>query len=134
MFDPYHKWLGIPAKDQPPNHYRLLGIELFETDADVIDAAANKQMAYVQGCATGPHLALSQKLLNEIVHEIAASWDSYFLLGSQDSDIQGPHIYNCAYMFGPGWDSYQYYRKTRLVILGEYLPFGNSFPRLRQWR
>lgn len=66
MFDPYHKWLGIPPKDQPPNHYRLLGIELFETDADVIDAAANKQMAYVQGCATGPHIALSQKLLNEI--------------------------------------------------------------------
>lgn len=23
-FDPYHKWLGIPPKDQPPNHYRLL--------------------------------------------------------------------------------------------------------------
>ncbi|MBM4072022.1 MAG: hypothetical protein FJ271_24315 [Planctomycetes bacterium] len=66
MFDPYHKWLGIPPKDQPPNHYRLLGIDLFETDADVIDIAANKQMAYIQGCATGPHIALSQKLLNEI--------------------------------------------------------------------
>lgn len=66
MFDPYHKWLGISPKDQPPNHYRLLGIELFETDPDVIDAAANRQMAYIQGCATGPHLALSQQLLNEI--------------------------------------------------------------------
>jgi hypothetical protein len=66
MFDPYYKWLGIPPKDQPPNHYRLLGIELFESDADVIDAAANKQMAYIQGCATGPHIALSQRLLNEI--------------------------------------------------------------------
>lgn len=66
MFDPYHKWLGIPPKDQPPNHYRLIGIDLFESDADVIDASANKQMAYIQGCATGPHLALSQKLLNEI--------------------------------------------------------------------
>ena len=38
-FDPYHKWLGIPPKDQPPNHYRLLGIELFESDADVIATA-----------------------------------------------------------------------------------------------
>ncbi len=66
MFDPYHKWLGISRKDQPPNHYRLLGIELFESDLDVIDAAANKQMAYVQGCATGPHTAASQKILNEI--------------------------------------------------------------------
>lgn len=66
MFDPYHKWLGIPPKDQPPNHYRLLGIDLFESDADVIDASANKQMAYIQGCATGPHIASSQRLLNEI--------------------------------------------------------------------
>ena len=26
--DPYHRWLGIQPKDQPPNHYRLLGVEL----------------------------------------------------------------------------------------------------------
>ena len=26
-FDPYHKWLGIPPKQQPPDHYRLLGVE-----------------------------------------------------------------------------------------------------------
>lgn len=66
MFDPYHKWLGIPPKDQPPNHYRLLGLELGESDVDVIDAAANRQMAYVQQRATGTHVALSQKLLNEL--------------------------------------------------------------------
>jgi len=66
MFDPYHKWLGIPPSEQPPNHYRLLGISLFESDPDVIDAAANRLMAYLQGCATGPHVALSQKLLNEV--------------------------------------------------------------------
>lgn len=66
VFDPYHKWLGIPPKDQPPNHYRLLGLDLFEPDAEVIDIAANRQMSFVQGCAEGPYLALSQKLLNEI--------------------------------------------------------------------
>jgi hypothetical protein len=66
MFDPYHKWLGIPPQDQPPNHYRLLGIGLFESDPDVIDAAAEKHMTYIRGCATGPHVAHSQKLLNEI--------------------------------------------------------------------
>lgn len=59
MFDPYHKWLGIAPKDQPPNHYRLLGIDLFESDPDVIDTAANKQMAHLQSCATGPHVAAS---------------------------------------------------------------------------
>lgn len=65
-FDPYHKWLGIPKKDQPPHHYRLLGIDLFEDDADVIDAAANRVMTYLQQCATGKHLSVSQKLLNEV--------------------------------------------------------------------
>ncbi len=66
MFDPYHKWLGIAPKDQPPNHYRLLAIDLFESDPEVIDAGANRQMAYLQQRATGEHVTLSQKLLNEI--------------------------------------------------------------------
>jgi len=65
-FDPYHKWLGIPPREQPPNHYRLLGISLFEPDADVIEAAADRQMTYVRQCASGPHLADSQKILNEL--------------------------------------------------------------------
>ena len=33
-FDPYHKWLGILPEEQPPNHYRLLGIVDFESDED----------------------------------------------------------------------------------------------------
>ena len=35
-FDPYHKWLGISPKDQPPDHYRLLGIDRFESDLEVV--------------------------------------------------------------------------------------------------
>ena len=66
MFDPYHKWLGIPREEQPPNHYRLLGLSPFESDPEVIDAAANRQMAYLQGCATGTQALLSQRLLNEV--------------------------------------------------------------------
>jgi hypothetical protein len=65
-FDAYHKWLGIPPKDQPPNHYRLLALDLFESDPEIIDSAANRQMSYLQQLATGQHAALSQKLLNEI--------------------------------------------------------------------
>ena len=65
-FDPYHKWLGIPRNDQPPHHYRLLGIELFESDPDVIDAATEQRASFVRQCATGQHMAESQKLLNEI--------------------------------------------------------------------
>lgn len=65
-FDPYYKWLGIRPKDQPPHHYRLLGIELFENDPDVIEQAADRQMAFLHTFKTGQHSALSQKLLNEV--------------------------------------------------------------------
>ena len=65
-FDPYYKWLGIPPKDQPPHRYRLLGIELFETDREVIDAAANRLMGYLKDLAIGDEGAHSQQLLNEI--------------------------------------------------------------------
>lgn len=41
-FDPYYRWLGIPPKHQPPNHYRLLGLELFENDVEVIRDAAER--------------------------------------------------------------------------------------------
>src|SRR6185436_3608769 len=65
-FDPYRKWLGIPPKDQPPNHYRLLGIAHFEDDPDVIENAAARQMAHVRTFQSGKNSALSQKLLNEL--------------------------------------------------------------------
>lgn len=65
-FNPYHAWLGIPPDQQPPNHYRLLGLELFEDDADVISSAADKQMAHLRSFQTGQHGTLTQKLLNEV--------------------------------------------------------------------
>src|SRR5687767_12069074 len=65
-FDPYYKWLGIPPQDQPADHYRLLGITLFESDPQVIESAADRQMVHLRTFATGPNAALSQKLLNEV--------------------------------------------------------------------
>ncbi|HEY4760127.1 MAG TPA: hypothetical protein VIH42_06065 [Thermoguttaceae bacterium] len=65
-FDPYHRWLGIPPKDQPPHHYRLLGIDLFEDDTEVIRDAAERQMAHVRNYQLGQHSAISQKILNEL--------------------------------------------------------------------
>ena len=47
-FDPYYKWLGIPAKDQPPTYYRLLSLESFESDPDVIESAADRAMAHLR--------------------------------------------------------------------------------------
>ena len=65
-FDPYHVWLGIPPKEQPANHYRLLGIAIFESDPDVIDNAADRQIAHLRGFQIGKHGDVSQKLLNEV--------------------------------------------------------------------
>ena len=67
-FNGYHVWLGIPANEQPPNHYRLLGIAVFETDLDVIDHAADRQMSHVRTFQSGRHQALSQQILNELAN------------------------------------------------------------------
>ena len=65
-FDPYHRWLGIPPREQPADHYRLLGIARFESNADVIQEAADRQMAHVKTHVRGPQAAESQRLLNEL--------------------------------------------------------------------
>ena len=65
-FDPYYQWLGIPPHEQPPDHYRLLGLAPFEPNPDVIESAADRQMAHVRSHQTGKHAAQSQELLNEI--------------------------------------------------------------------
>jgi hypothetical protein len=65
-FNPYHVWLGIPPDEQPANYYRLLGIRPFEANGDVIDSAADRQMAHLRTIQTGKHGELTQRLLNEV--------------------------------------------------------------------
>ena len=65
-FDPYHRWLGISPKDRPANHYRLLGVDVFESDLDVIESAADRQMTHVRSFQTGQHAKLTQQILNEL--------------------------------------------------------------------
>jgi len=65
-FDPYHRWLGIRDKQRPVNHYRLLGLELLETDADVIREAATRQLTYLQAHRNTAHRDLCLQLMEEI--------------------------------------------------------------------
>ena len=65
-FNVYLKWLGIPLHQQPPNCYRLLGVEPFESDLEVIAHAADRQMAHIRSFSAGEHANLAQRLLNEI--------------------------------------------------------------------
>lgn len=65
-FDPYLKWLGIREISRPINHYRLLGLDLFEDDVDVIAMAADRQMSHIRTYQGGPNGDLSQQILNEL--------------------------------------------------------------------
>ncbi len=65
-FNAYHKWLGIPPEEQPPNYYQLLGVRAFEDDDDVIANAADQRMAHVRTFQSGKNSELSQKILNQL--------------------------------------------------------------------
>jgi apolipoprotein N-acyltransferase len=76
--------------------------------------------------------------LTEAVTGICQAYSGCFLLGSQDYEVarkltEHGHVYNAAVFLTPHGDQFFEYRKTRLVLLGEFLPFGDDFPILRQW-
>ncbi|MCY2990723.1 MAG: hypothetical protein NTY19_23020 [Planctomycetota bacterium] len=65
-FDSYARWLDIPPSEQPPNNYRLLGIDLFESNPAVIAEAATRRMAHVNSLLSIPQAEVRQRILNEI--------------------------------------------------------------------
>jgi hypothetical protein len=89
VFDPYYQWLGIPPEEQPPDHYRLLGLSRFEDDADAIREAVLDATTLVRKHALGPHSELSQQLLNEI-HHASAVLQSADRRSRYDEALRGP--------------------------------------------
>lgn len=65
-FDPFHVWLDIPPEEQPPDHYRLLGVAPGEADPHAIAAAAQRRIAQVKPFAAGAHAELAQRILNQV--------------------------------------------------------------------
>ncbi len=65
-FDPYERWLGIVDAGGNIDHYRLLGLNRFETNSTIIAEAADAQMARVRMHQTGSRGQLTQALLNQI--------------------------------------------------------------------
>ena len=65
-FDPYHRWLGIPPDERPISKYRLLGINDFEVDRDVVNLAAERQTVFLRTMQAGEHPDLVAQLLNEV--------------------------------------------------------------------
>ena len=62
----YHKWLGIPPNEQPPNHYRLLGITPFESDPEVIEHASDQRLGHLRTLRTSQHIDSAERMLNEV--------------------------------------------------------------------
>jgi hypothetical protein len=62
-FDPYQQWLGIPAVEQPPDHYRLLGLPPFTGDRTAISRAAEARIAQVRLADAGRQPQLAERLV-----------------------------------------------------------------------
>jgi hypothetical protein len=75
LFDAYHVWLGIPPSEQPPNHYRLLGLREFESSPEVIDNAAQRVTLQLRGFLMGPEDKMAQRLLGEVSSAAACLLD-----------------------------------------------------------
>ncbi len=66
-FDAYQELLGIPPERHPPNYYDLVGVELFESEADVIAESADQQVAKLKDCAAAvSDEAIVDRLLERI--------------------------------------------------------------------
>lgn len=65
-FDPYEQWLNIPPEEQPPNHYRLLGLSPFESNKKAIQTAARRQVSRIKKLHDGEHKPLAKKLLKQV--------------------------------------------------------------------
>src|SRR5687767_14456367 len=65
-FDPYYTWLGVPPDEQPPDHYRLIGVRRYEDNAEVISNASDQRSQFLRSLQTGKRAAYTQKLLNEL--------------------------------------------------------------------
>lgn len=95
QFDPYYQWLGIAKQHRPPNHYRLLGLEMLEDNAEVIQNSADRQMGHLRTFQNGQRAAEAQRLLNEIAAAAgellnAASkqaYDAKFIGGLQQAQV-----------------------------------------------
>ena len=64
----YEKWLGIKDQQQPPTLYRLLGVEAFESDADIISNSADSRMGYLRQFQIGDNAQVAAEILNEVSH------------------------------------------------------------------
>jgi hypothetical protein len=62
----YEKWLGIKEEHQPPNWYRLLSLDAFEDDSEIIANAVDSRMGFIRQFQSGEHAKVAAEILNEL--------------------------------------------------------------------
>ena len=115
VFDPYLQWLGIPPEEQPPNHYRLLGIDLYEAVPAVIERAADQ--ALLQTSTIGRDSPDLERVLAAIAAarnclldpQRKAAYDDRLQRGADDDDET------------PGEGAIQAFKQDKARLLGDYL-------------
>ncbi len=66
-FDELRTWFESVRTRRPDHHYQLLGLELFETRADVIEAAATRIIAFLEDSDATTDRQEAQRLLPQVV-------------------------------------------------------------------
>jgi hypothetical protein len=62
----YEKWLGIKEGEQPPTLYRLLALNIFETDNEIISNAADSRIGFIRQFQIGENATVAAQVLNEL--------------------------------------------------------------------
>lgn len=87
-------WFEAAASPRPRNHYQLLGLELFESQPEVIDAAATRLTGFLQGLADDAGREQAEPLLRDVAAaqlclqnpDQKAAYDAQLRAESDDGD------------------------------------------------
>ena len=93
-FNPYTEWLGIAQARRRPNHYALLGLKPFESDAGAITTTVTKAKVlrpYVEKLVTkakdgGVH---KQRQVVATIHDVDATHRLFTEIGPRYVDRNG---------------------------------------------
>lgn len=64
--DPYADWLSIPTAQRPLNNYQLLGVGPFESRAELIEQAADRQIERLQKFMQGEQRLVAKRVMFEL--------------------------------------------------------------------
>lgn len=118
-FNPYVEWLGLTESTVRPDHYRLLGLPPFESDARRITAACDGMLAKVRSNRPGAHLREWQALLDELTSarncllddQTKTKYDAHLRNGDDSSDALTVPVTSSVisapsggYMWPPGFE------------------------------